>query len=253
MKKAKLKKKIKIKLNKFQTIIITLLIVALSVVLMIKHLSNQIGPIVFSYSKSEAKKISNIIINEAVKENISNKITEKELFKVTNDSNGEIKSIDYNSNIINKLLTQTTTDIQQEIKNIQSGNIDNLKYKKYIFNDYNKNDLEKGIIYRFSMGAAFNNNVLSSVGPKIPIKIILIGNVSSNIKTNIKNYGINNAVIQVYVEIKVNEKMILPFLSEDIKISTEIPVGIKIVTGTVPNYYVNGKSEVTPNIAVPSE
>jgi len=250
MQKIKLKKHFMPKLKPLNIVFIVLISIIITVLILLKYLSNQITPIMFEYSKTEAKKISGIVINEAVAKYITEKVDPDELFNITKDDNGEIKSVDFNAAIVNKYLTDATTSIQQELRNIEKGNIDKLEYKDYIFEDYDKDNLKEGIIYRFSLGSLWDSNILYTFGPKIPVKINILGNVTSKIDTSIKNYGINNALIEVYVELNVTEKLILPFFNKDVKINTKIPVAMKLVTGTVPSYYVDGEN--APSVTIPS-
>ena len=205
------------------------------------------------YATLEAQKLSSIIINKAISKHITEKVNSDELFEITKDSNGEIRSIDYNTAIINKFLTETTNSVQINLRNIEKGDIDALEFQDSVLVDYNKKKLEKGIIYEISSGILFGNPVLANIGPKIPVKISLLGDASSNITTEVKNYGINNAIIQVYVNLTINEKIILPYYSKSIKIETKAPVAIKIVTGNIPKYYANGLTQNSPSVVLPSE
>ena len=54
---------------------------------------------------------------------------------------------------------------------------------------------------------------------------------------NIKNYGINNALIEITLDITVKEKVILPINTEEITVTQTLPIALKIIKGTVPNYY----------------
>ena len=209
--------------------------------------------VIMEYATLEAQKLSSIIINKAISKHITEKVNSDELFEITKDSNGEIRSIDYNTAIINKFLTETTNSVQINLRNIEKGDIDALEFQDSVLVDYNKKKLEKGIIYEISSGMLFGNPILANIGPKIPVKISLLGDASSNISTEVKNYGINNAIIQVYVNITINEKIILPYYSKPIKIETKAPVAIKIVTGTVPKYYANGLTQNSPSVVLPSE
>ena len=82
--------------------------------------------------------------------------------------------------------------------------------------------------------------LLSNIGPKIPVKISLVGDVSTNFSTEIVEYGINNALLKVIVNISVTTKVILPITSEDLTINANIPIGMKVIQGKIPNYYLNG-------------
>ena len=77
--------------------------------------------------------------------------------------------------------------------------------------------LKNGIIYEVPVGVVFGNSLLSNIGPKIPVKIKYSGNVSLDIKTRVSEYGLNSALIEVYVLVEVTQRTILPFQSKDIK------------------------------------
>ena len=75
----------------------------------------------------------------------------------------------------------------------------------------------------------FTNNL----GPKIPIKMELDGNVLTSLKTKVKNYGVNSALIEVYVNIEANVDIIIPFCNTKIKVTNEVPISIKVAKGNV--------------------
>ena len=80
------------------------------------------------------------------------------------------------------------------------------------------------------------------MGPKIPVRVEFVGSVLTNINTTIKEYGINNALIEMVIQIELKEKIILPILSKEILITNEVPVSYKIINGNIPNYYGEGIS-----------
>ena len=58
--------------------------------------------------------------------------------------------------------------------------------------------------------------------------------------TEVQEYGINNALIKLLVDIQINSKIILPITSKDIQINCSIPIAIKLIQGKVPSYYGDG-------------
>ncbi len=243
MKRIKLKKTKKIK-----TLIVTFILMFIFINACFKYISYRISPIIIEYGSLEAKKLSSIIINKSISKHVTEKITNEDLFEITKDTNGEIKAIDFNSALVNKLLTEITNSVQLNLRNIEMGNIEALEFSDDILMDYNKQKLKKGIIYEFNTGILTKNPLLANLGPKIPIKLTLIGDVISNISTEIKNYGINNALIEVYINLKLTEKIILPFYNQNIKIESKVPVALKIITGSVPDFYVNGLTQTSPSV-----
>lgn len=229
------------------------MIIIVCIVLIFNFVNKKVSTVMMNYATLEAKKLSSIIINKAISKHITEKIEPEDLFTITKDSNGEIKSIDFNSSTVNKFLTETTNSVQINLRNIEKGNIDALEFSDSILVDYDKKNLKNGIIYEVSSGIVFGNSLLSNIGPKIPVKISLLGDATSSISSEVTNYGINNALIEVYVNLSINEQVILPFYKDTIKIESKVPVAIKLVTGTVPKYYVNGMNQSTPLLTVPEE
>ena len=251
MKRIRLKKKLKTK--KINILFLVIILIFIGIILIFNFVNKKISTVIMDYATLEAQKLSSIIINKAVSKHITEQIEPEDLFSVTQDSNGEIKSIDFNSSTVNKFLTETTNSIQINLRNIEKGDIDALEFSDSILIDYNKENLKKGIIYEISSGLIFNNSLLSNIGPRIPVKISLLGDATGSVSSEVKNYGINNALIEVYVELAINEQVILPFYEDVIKVESKIPVAMKIVTGSVPDYYANGLNSATPALTIPYE
>ena len=247
MKKIKLKKKI----NPISIIIIILIFILIFGIILLNYFSRKVSPIIFKYAEIETKKFSNIIINDAVAKNITNKVSSDEIFDVTNDKNDEIKSIDFNTANINKYLTDATRSIQKNLKNIENGDIKAVEYSANLTKKYSKNNLKKGIIYYVNSGLIFNNPLLSNLGPKIPVKISLKGDVISYISAEVSDYGINNSVVKVFANLKITEDIILPFYGKSVDMEAKVPIAVKLVTGKIPEYYSKNSKQSAP-IVIPN-
>jgi len=251
MKMARFKKRIKIK--KINIFLLTLVLILIGIMVSFRYINTKGAPVIMRYAEMEAKKLSSIIINNAVDQNITSDLDLDKMFMITKEESGEIKTIDFNSPHVNNFLTKATKSIQTDLNKIETGQIESLKISNVSFEKYDKEKLKKGIIYEVSSGVIFRNAFLSNIGPKIPVKLNLIGDVTSSVSTEVTNYGINNALIQVYVNLKVTERIIIPFYSKDVDIETKIPIALKMVTGEVPKYYMNGLTENSPSVVVPTE
>ena len=192
-------------------------------------LNKRATPIIMNYANVQTKKIGIEVLRSTGIEEINNNLKQKNLFIITNNKNGEIESIDFNTIVMNESLVIVAKNVRKRLKEIEQGK--NLP-KEMDDNLINK----KGIIYEVPFGVVFGNSFFSSFGPKIPVKIKYSGNVSLDIKTKVKPYGLNSALIEVYVYVEVTQRTILPFQSNDVKLTSEIPVIMKVVKGTIPNY-----------------
>lgn len=100
-----------------------------------------------------------------------------------------------------------------------------------------KNNNSDGYILYIPLGYITDSPLLSNLGPKIPLKISVTNIAMGNIKTKVQSFGLNNALIEVYVEITLNLDSNLPLNKKETSISYEQLMASKIITGKVPNFY----------------
>lgn len=194
------------------------------------------------YATAKAKNLGTILINQSISKYIDS-FNINELFIISKSENDEIKSVDFNPITVNKVLNSITSDITNNLNKIEQSS-SNIK-------DYG--DVKQGIIYYIPLGMTFKNSLLNNLGPKIPVKLNFVGDITSNIETNITDYGINNALIEVKIFITIQEKVILPFSSKEVKVESAIPVALKLIQGSVPNYYFKGMESSSQILTVPVE
>lgn len=217
------------------------------------YLNSKISPALLNYAEIETKKLSSIIINKAITKQISNDIDIESLFTVIQDKDGEIQSVDFNPIIVNKVLSTITSVVQTNLKAVEEGKIEFVEFPEGINIELDKNKLKKGIIYEVPLGVATGNAFLSNLGPRVPVKLNVIGDAISNIRTDVTPYGINNALIQIFVHIEVSEQVNIPFMSKRITVSSDVPVALKLVQGKVPTYYGGTISKDSNIFSIPIE
>lgn len=215
-----------------------------------KYINDKLLPVFVDYAESEAKKIATLVINQAINKEVSNELSVDDLFVTTKDENGNIKNVDFNPMSVNKMLSMVTNNVQEYLTKLELGEIEELGLSKSKYFS-NKKDLKNGVIFEIPSGVIYNNIILTNIGPKIPVKLNMVGDISSNINTNVTEYGINNALVQIYIKVEVIEQVILPYVSKRIKVETDIPVAIKLVQGEIPTYYFNGLT--SSNLTVPTK
>lgn len=210
MKKIRIKKRIK-KKNKY--VILFLFIMAFTLFLLVL-ISKKTTPILIESAKKKSKTISNNIITKSVNDNVLKDMNKEEIFIEKRDNNGNVITTDFNSVILNQILNKITISVEKDLR-----------------------ELNNKVSYRIPIGIIFNSSLLSNLGPKIPVKINLDGDVLTSLNTEVKDYGINNALIKISVNVKVYMNVIIPFKTEEIIIETNIPIVMRIVEGEIPSYY----------------
>lgn len=215
------------------------------------YINKKISPMLLKYAEIEIKKLSSIIINRAVSKQLVEDASIDDLFLIEKDSTGNIKTIDFNSIVVNRFLSTTVNSIHLNLKQIEEGNIEFLELPEDIFVTYDPKKLKKGIIYEVPIGLLIHFPLMVNILPKVPIRYHLVGNISSNIHTSVTNYGINNALIEVDLQIKISMLSMLPLHTEEIIVENDIPLVIKLIEGKIPDYYFNGMERESMNFSMP--
>jgi len=240
-------------LKKSNVIILILVAIFIGVIWVFWFMNKKLTPIIMDYAEIQAGRIATLVINQAITNEVTNEMDMDDLFIILKNENGEIKSIDFNPLTVNKMLSMVTSNVQLYLQNLENGNLDEIGLSSVGLGDYDTSKLQEGIIFEVPTGIIFDNSLLYNIGPKVPVRLSLLGDIISNVDTEITNYGINNALIEIIIEISVVEQVILPFASDKITVSTTVPVAIKLIQGEVPNYYLQGDTTGTNVLTVPVE
>lgn len=177
--------------------------------------------IIFSlYSKKLNPKL-NDYIDFLVKDEIYKKVIKSNNF-ITNEEVNDILYIDKNKS---NEIVYLDYDIDKTYKLLN----------KYI--DSLKKDNSKSKILTVPFFIASDNIIISSLGPKIKFKYEIIDNVKGKIKTKVTDFGVNNALVEMYFELEIGYLVVIPMNKKESILKTEILISSKIINGKVPTFY----------------
>ncbi len=161
-------------------------------------------------------------------------MTKLDIDKIININiyNKEIISVDYKLNNVYQLLGDTINNLYNNLYELKINN----QYYDY-----------KTSTYNIPIGYLTDNVLFTNIGPKIKCKVELINKINVNFKTQIKNYGINNSLMELYLVIETQNKIINPLSDQEFKEEYEILIGSRMIIGKIPDYY-NGIIESSSSI-----
>ena len=168
---------------------------------------------------------------ENVASNYQKLITETEnleLLKVKENAKGEIIGMDYDLNKIYTISAHLTEYLNNHLKNYDELSSDLKK-------DFKTS--ESSILFLIPFGQLLNNVYFSQIGPKIPVIINLENSVFTNVSTKVTDYGLNNALLNVVLEVKLGYQIITPLQKEKKTLEYELLISSSVIEGKVPNFY----------------
>ncbi len=81
------------------------------------------------------------------------------------------------------------------------------------------------------------NSLLLGYGPNIKLKVIPIGTVSTEFKTEFISAGINQTRHRVYLGVICTMYVIAPLISSEIVVNNSVTVAETVLIGEVPEFY----------------
>ena len=220
-----------------------------SLLLFLYLLNERLMPTYLQYAEVQTDKIASYVINKAISARTTDVLDVNEIIVETHQSDNRVTT-SYNTEIINRVRSEVVTLIKQYLEDAENGDLSYLPNLQNVEYDVGKMEAGEGIVFFVPLGQAANLPIIGNLGPKIPIRFHIIGSVHSNIESKISEFGINNALVEVLIQVEVNVEIIVPLASSTTHLEESIPVAIGIVSGTVPQIYTNG-GDTQPSIEVP--
>lgn len=212
-----------------------LISVIIATTIFLNILNKRAIPILANYMEVQTKRMGIEVLRNTGSEELNKLLKNNKYYEIVKNNDGEIESINFDTTILNEALIIVSKNVRKRLNEIEEGK--NLPSEMF-YNNLNKK-IKNKIVYMVPIGIVFNNAFLYNLGPKIPVKIEYSGNVGLDVKTSVKAYGVNSALIEVYVYVEVTQRTILPFTSKDTKLTSKIPIVLKVVKGSVSNYISN--------------
>lgn len=109
------------------------------------------------------------------------------------------------------------------------------------------------------LGHALNSPLISALGPRLSITFHPVSAVQVDVDTRQTETAINMVLVEVFIRIKTDIAVVIPFDQAPETLETEIPLSYALVVGDVPMYYYDNKgnpvgsgSAQAPPIALPA-
>lgn|SRR5690625_3345656 len=231
-------------------LLITVILYLVIVFFTIYIIDRGIKPTLMNIAEEKTIEFATRTINSAVKS--TENISFDDLVDINVDSNGNVTTLGWNSAAVNRALRTATDRAEYFLYGMNKGqtlDIDDPDLNPIEFGD-SVGDLaaKDPTVVEIPIGQATGNAILANLGPKIPVHFEIVGSLRSDVVHEIKEFGVNAALVEIYIPVTVNVQIVIPFSTSVSEVSTRVFIDSRIVMGNVPEFYSSGTSGTSISI-----
>lgn len=216
-------------------VLIIMLVIVILTVQSAAYIERNLKPPIMHLAKIRVKQLATEAINKAITSQIADGKPSDDLIEWKTDTKGKISGFMLNYDEHMRITSNALSIVQTTLQDMES------------FRDH------------IPLGQALGSTILSSFGPKVPIRIEPQGAVKVDLSTRQQNAGINMILVEVYIHIIAEVAVVVPLDMEPEIVDTELPISYLLVVGDVPMYYYDNQGRPVgengasaPSLALPS-
>lgn len=173
----------------------------------------RIRPTLLKMAEARARQIATQAINEAINGKVAINIKYEDLIAFRTDARGKVVLLQLNTGEINRISSEVTVRVQDLLRQVFQERI------------------------RIPLGQALGSQILAGLGPRLTIHVQPVGTVQSVILSKFEQAGINQTRHRVYMEVTAVVRIVVPLVSSDVTVRSEVPITEAVYMGEVPGVY----------------
>jgi len=190
------------------------LVIIIGVIISFVYVDFRLKSAILEIAKSRAQVMQSEKISQIVNEQVVAQINYQDIVDIHKDNQGRIVLIQPNTIILNKIMTNTVTEVSASLNAMEEQSL------------------------AIPLGEVTGSKILAGYGPRMKVRIIPAGQVHVSVLNKFDQAGINQTRHLIYFNIENTIKVAVPFLDEEIQVSAVVPLAETIVVGSVPDTYV---------------
>lgn len=171
-------------------------------------------PSLHAWATTKAVNVATAAIAHATREHLLPDVDAAELFEAVTDVDGQLVLIDYNMHRLNQLRAQTAFYIQESLAATTDEDL------------------------LLPLGLLTGIDFLAGAGPRIRVRIVPVGAVTTLPRSDFTSGGINMINHRLYVYTKVVIKIVAPYINVEVPVEQDVVLTNQIIPGKVPHVFV---------------
>jgi len=178
-----------------------------------QFLAFQFRPPIEVAAKAVALRAATIALNEALSEEISHDADYEKIVHIDRMPDGSIEAARFDFSSITKLQAAATSRAQAELSRLEKTTL------------------------QLPIGSVIGGSLFGAIGPRLPVRLYVVGTAKSSITTEVKTEGINQTVHILYLDISADVTVIAPFTTAPLTVDARTPIAYIVFEGQVPKIY----------------
>ena len=214
------------KFKRFKIIFVLICLISIGTLI---YFQRNVTKVLISISEATIRSITTVAVNDAIYYTLNDAMRYDDLISIERDSGGNVTSITTDSLKINRIARDTAYLSQENLTKMSA----------------------EGIMV--PLGALTGIEALAGFGQKINIKIIPISNVECRFVSKFRQAGINQTLHSLYLEIVSDISIILPSKSTNLASTIEVLICESVITGKIPDTYLQASLAGADTSLVPNK
>jgi sporulation protein YunB len=197
------------------TTLLVIAVIAFAVILIGNYyVRTHLRPIMTQMARVQVDQLASRVINEAIVSRITEEgVTYGSLVYFEKDIYGQITALKTDVISINRLKADITEEVLSSLERADTSKLS------------------------IPFGNLISSDLLSGRGPRIPLKIVPLGTVSSSFSNQFSAAGINQTRHQIMMDIEVDISILLPGYRTGTQVGTQVSIAETVIVGAVPDSY----------------
>ncbi len=191
-------------------LLVFLVLLMAFLVLMERNLSATI----LAIARMKADNIATTALTDAI-ESVAQDVDYRDLILIEKDAAGRVVMMQPDTGKIMSLAARATAAIQDQLVMLTERTIP------------------------IPLGLILGSRVFANVGPSIPLTLVPLGRVDTNIVQSFEQAGINQTLHVIILQVETAVQIIVPFFNEEVVVRAQYPLAQALIAGEVPHTYFN--------------
>lgn len=176
-------------------------------------IENAAVPTLIAIAETEVNRIANRAMIDAINEDISRLLDDRELLHFETGPTGELLYVRTDAGELNRIQAEALAVLEDAFQELD------------------------GFTVSVPLGQALGSEMFAPYGPKINARLYPYGTVFAEVRDSFDVTGINQTRYNLHLTVTCVVRVVIPLIAARVEVTTDLPLATILIPGKVPNTY----------------